>query len=85
MRQWRARDPVTRFQRWLIDQGWWDDAQDTAARQEARRCGGGAPERAGAGLLAPQTPAPALLPLLAVGAAARTPRMPRCAPLAKDP
>jgi hypothetical protein len=37
MRRWRARDPVTRFQRWLADRGWWDDAQDTAARQEARR------------------------------------------------
>ncbi|KAL4854263.1 2-oxoisovalerate dehydrogenase subunit alpha 2 [Chlorella vulgaris] len=37
MRQWRARDPVARFQRWLVDQGWWSDAQDTSARQEARR------------------------------------------------
>ncbi|KAL4423414.1 hypothetical protein ABPG77_009992 [Micractinium sp. CCAP 211/92] len=37
MRAWRARDPVARFQRWLADQGWWDDAADTAARQAARR------------------------------------------------
>ncbi|PSC75990.1 2-oxoisovalerate dehydrogenase subunit alpha 2, mitochondrial-like [Micractinium conductrix] len=37
MRQWRARDPVARFQRWLVDQGWWDDAADAAARQAARR------------------------------------------------
>ena len=43
MRQWRARDPVTRFQRWLVDQGWWDDAQDTAVRQEARRWGHSSP------------------------------------------
>lgn len=37
MRQWRARDPVARFQRWLTDQGWWDDEADTTARQAARR------------------------------------------------
>jgi hypothetical protein len=37
MRQWRARDPVTRFQRWLVEQGWWDEGRDTEARQAARR------------------------------------------------
>ena len=37
MRAWRARDPVTRFQRWVVAQGWWDEARDAAARQAARR------------------------------------------------
>lgn len=50
MRAWRARDPVTRFQRWLVTQGWWTDEQDSAARAEARRwVWGGAVGRRGAG------------------------------------
>lgn len=51
MRAWRARDPVTRFQHWLVSQGWWSDAQDTAARQAARKCVGGG--RQGPALLPP--------------------------------
>jgi 2-oxoisovalerate dehydrogenase E1 component alpha subunit len=38
MRIWRARDPVSRFQRWLVGQGWWDSERDDAAlRQQARK------------------------------------------------
>jgi 2-oxoisovalerate dehydrogenase E1 component alpha subunit len=37
MRAWRARDPVSRFQRWLSAQGWWDEAEEGAARAAARR------------------------------------------------
>lgn len=37
MSKWRARDPVTRFLRWIASQGWWDEAQDAAARQAARK------------------------------------------------
>ena len=37
MRAWRARDPVSRFQRWLMGQGWWDQDDDAALRQEARK------------------------------------------------
>lgn len=37
MKAWRARDPVTRFQHWLVQQGWWSDEQDKEARAAARR------------------------------------------------
>lgn len=37
MRLWRARDPVSRFQRWLGGQGWWDGAEDAGLRQHARK------------------------------------------------
>jgi 2-oxoisovalerate dehydrogenase E1 component alpha subunit len=37
MRVWRARDPVSRFQRWLVGQGWWDGAEDAGLRQQARK------------------------------------------------
>jgi len=37
MKAWRARDPVTRFQLWLVQQGWWSDEQDKEARAAARR------------------------------------------------
>jgi 2-oxoisovalerate dehydrogenase E1 component alpha subunit len=37
MRVWRARDPVSRFQRWLVGRGWWDGAKDARLRQEARK------------------------------------------------
>lgn len=37
MKAWRARDPVTRFQHWLVQQGWWSDSQDKEARAAARR------------------------------------------------
>ncbi|PRW51143.1 2-oxoisovalerate dehydrogenase subunit alpha mitochondrial-like [Chlorella sorokiniana] len=36
MKAWRARDPVTRFQLWLVQQGWWSDEQDKEARAAAR-------------------------------------------------
>ena len=39
MKAWRARDPVTRFQLWLVQQGWWSDEQDKEARAAARRWG----------------------------------------------
>ena len=37
MRAWRARDPVTRFQRWVEAQGWWDGERDRELRAGARR------------------------------------------------
>jgi 2-oxoisovalerate dehydrogenase E1 component alpha subunit len=38
MRIWRARDPVSRFQRWLVEtKGWWNGAEDAGLRQQARK------------------------------------------------
>ena len=37
MRMWRARDPVTRFQAWMMNQGWWTDKDEAELRQTARR------------------------------------------------
>ena len=37
MRAWRARDPVSRFQRWLLGQGWWSEGQDAELRQACRK------------------------------------------------
>ena len=37
MRAWRARDPVSRFQCWLVAQGWWEEGREVAARAAARR------------------------------------------------
>ena len=37
MRAWRARDPVSRFQRWLIKEGWWSETEEAALRQAARK------------------------------------------------
>lgn len=37
MRAWRARDPVARFQRWLISKGWWDEGDDATLRAVARK------------------------------------------------
>ena len=37
MRAWRARDPVSRFQRWLLGQGWWSEGQDAELRQSCRK------------------------------------------------
>jgi len=37
MRKWRARDPVSRLQRWLIAQGWWDEVREAELRGKMRR------------------------------------------------
>lgn len=37
MRAWRARDPVSRFGRWLATQGWWTQEEDAALRATVRR------------------------------------------------
>ncbi len=37
MRAWRARDPVSRFQRWLLSKGWWSEGQDAELRQTYRK------------------------------------------------
>lgn len=37
MRKWRARDPVSRLQRWLITQGWWDEGREAELRGKMRR------------------------------------------------
>lgn len=34
--QWREQDPVQRFYRWLVHQGWWSEEQDQARQQEHR-------------------------------------------------
>ena len=37
MRTWRARDPVSRFQRWLMERGWWGGEEDSRSRLETRK------------------------------------------------
>ena len=37
MQAWKARDPVTRFQIWLEDKGWWTESDETTTRGEARK------------------------------------------------
>lgn len=37
MRAWRARDPVGRFQRWLLGRGWWSEAREVELRQACRK------------------------------------------------
>lgn len=37
MRMWRARDPVTRFQSWMIQQGWWEEGKEAELRQSIRK------------------------------------------------
>ncbi|KAK9816866.1 hypothetical protein WJX72_006300 [[Myrmecia] bisecta] len=37
MKQWRARDPVMRFQRWLVQLKWWEEAQEQALRKALRK------------------------------------------------
>lgn len=37
MQQWRARDPVTRFQNFIVAQGWWSEAQEKQLRVATRK------------------------------------------------
>ena len=37
MKQWRARDPVMRFQRWLVAQQWWEEGQEQELRKAVRK------------------------------------------------
>ena len=37
MQEWRARDPVTRFQAFLNEGGWWDPEQEKALRVAVRK------------------------------------------------
>lgn len=37
MTRWRARDPVTRFQNFLMSQGWWDPQQEKELRLNLRK------------------------------------------------
>lgn len=37
MQQWRARDPVTRFQNFIVAHGWWSEAQEKQLRVATRK------------------------------------------------
>ena len=37
MTRWRARDPVTRFQNFLLSKGWWDAKQEKELRMSLRK------------------------------------------------
>jgi 2-oxoisovalerate dehydrogenase E1 component alpha subunit len=37
MQAWKARDPVTRFQIWLEEKGWWTESDETEIRTKARK------------------------------------------------
>ena len=37
MTEWKARDPVARFQLWLEGEGWWTSEEEAKLRGEARR------------------------------------------------
>lgn len=37
MQEWRARDPVTRFQAFLNEAGWWDPEQEKGLRVAMRK------------------------------------------------
>lgn len=37
MKVWKARDPVSRFQIWLEEKGWWSEKEETAVRSDARK------------------------------------------------
>ena len=37
MQEWRARDPVTRFQAFLDEAGWWDPEKEKALRVAVRK------------------------------------------------
>jgi TPP-dependent pyruvate/acetoin dehydrogenase alpha subunit len=37
MQEWRARDPVTRFQAFLSEGGWWDAEQEKGLRVAVRK------------------------------------------------
>lgn len=37
MQEWRARDPVTRFQAFLNEGGWWDPEREKALRVAVRK------------------------------------------------
>ena len=41
MKVWKARDPVSRFQIWLEEKGWWSEKEETAVRSDARKDGAG--------------------------------------------
>ncbi|PXF30887.1 3-methyl-2-oxobutanoate dehydrogenase [Pokkaliibacter plantistimulans] len=34
---WRQKDPVIRFKNWLVQQGWWNEEQEAAARDNHRK------------------------------------------------
>lgn len=33
---WRDKDPISRMKNWLVDQGWWSDAEDTVLLEDYR-------------------------------------------------
>jgi 2-oxoisovalerate dehydrogenase E1 component alpha subunit len=37
MRKWRARDPVSRLQRWLIGREWWNESREAELRASVRK------------------------------------------------
>ena len=37
MQEWRARDPVTRFQAFLDEAGWWDPEKEKSLRVAVRK------------------------------------------------
>ena len=37
MRAWRARDPVARFQKWIMSRQWWDETEEAHYRASTRR------------------------------------------------